>query len=165
MDHTLLNSRLFLEFLQKQSNSIKIAFFQDEYQFCTERFRLINDLKISVVFSLLEEKYLHSVYNRCECVTHVFNTLTGYVSEDLRKKSILFEKNFHDRTVDFGYRARELSFVMGKGAQEKTEISLKFKQVCTGKDYVLDFDSSNNSRIYGDELVINSLLIVEVCSV
>tara|TARA_B100001057_G_scaffold483267_1_gene559754 strand:- start:7 stop:1278 length:1272 start_codon:yes stop_codon:yes gene_type:complete len=143
--------RLFSEFIQKQSKCIKIAFFQDEYQLCLERFRLIDELKISVVFSLLNEKYLYSVYDRCECVSHVFSTLTGYVSEDLRRKSFLFQKKFQDRSIDFGYRARELSFVMGKGAQEKTEIAINFKKFCTGKGYILDLNSSNNSRIYGDD--------------
>ena len=141
----------FYEYVRRQSSCIKIAFFQDEYQYCLSRFKLINELDISVIFSLLEEKYLKPVYNRCECVKHIYSTLAGYVSEDLKIQSNILFKHFNERTVDFGYRARDLSFVMGKGAQEKTDIAFKFQHLCKGKGYKLDLSSSENTRIYGDD--------------
>ena len=42
----------FFEYVRRQSSCIKIAFFQDEYQYCLSRFKLINELDISVNFFL-----------------------------------------------------------------------------------------------------------------
>lgn len=141
----------FFEYVQKQSNCIKIAFFQDEYQYCSQRFSLINELKISVIFTLLEESNFNKVYGRCKSVKHIYKTLTGYVSDDLKNKSKLFTKPLSERHIDFGYRARELSFVMGKGAQEKNNIHIRFAKFCEGKNYNLDLSASNKTRIYGDD--------------
>lgn len=149
--YPFLLSKHFIDYIKDQSSSIKIAFFQDEHQYCLQRFNLINDLKISVIFSLLEEQNLDKVYGRCENVKYKFTTLTGYVSDELKSKSSLFTKPFNERSVDFGYRARDLSFVMGKGAQEKTNIAIKFAELCVGKKYKLDLSSSENSRLHGDE--------------
>ena len=41
----------------KQSNALKICFFQDEYASCLEKYEIINKLKMNIVFTLLEKKY------------------------------------------------------------------------------------------------------------
>lgn len=141
----------FINYIKSCSKTVKVAFFQDEYQYCINRYKFIDKLEISVIFSLVERDYLDRVYLDCESVKHVFHTLTGYVSNDLLSKCSLFAKPFNERTVDFGYRARSLPYVMGKGAQEKTQIALEFSKLCQNKDYTLDFSVTNKSRIYGDD--------------
>jgi hypothetical protein len=40
---------------------------------------------------------------------------------------------------------------MGKGAQEKNNIHIRFAKFCEGKNYNLDLSASNKTRIYGDD--------------
>ena len=141
----------FIKYVKMAKKSVKVAFFQDEYQYCLQRFKLINDLNISVIYSLLNSENFDKVYGRCKSVKYVFGTLTGYISDDLLNKSEIYGKPFAEREIDFGYRARSLPYLMGEGAQDKTNIGLQFLEYCKNKDYSTDISMSNDSRIYGDD--------------
>lgn len=141
----------FVRFIKSCTTATKIAFFQDEYQYCLQRFNIIKELDISNIYSLADTKDAYKIYSSCDSVKAVHYTLTGYVSDDLIKKSKVFSKPFSQRKIDFGYRARQLPFLLGKGAQEKTNIASEFEKNCDGLSYKNDLSSLNGSRIYGDD--------------
>jgi hypothetical protein len=134
------------------SISLKIAFFQDEMHNCQRRFKLINELKIEYIYSLLEEKYFQKVYKKNTKVKNIKSYLTGYVSDELIDKENAYYKTFDLRTLDIVCRARKLPLYFGKGAQEKSEIMETFIKIIKDKklNFKIDMSSSENSRIYGD---------------
>jgi hypothetical protein len=139
-------------YILKCDKSIKIAFFQDEYTNCLERFKFLNDYRIDYVYSLLNPIYFDKVYLRNSNVKSVIPTLTGYVSDDLIIKSKKYQKPFEFREIDIGYRARELPFFYGSGAREKSEIAVKFKEITERKfSFRLDISTLEEDRIYGDD--------------
>jgi hypothetical protein len=140
----------FYQYVKNAKSSFRIAFFQDEYQFCGERFALLNELSIDFVYSLLESRYFEEVYYKNTTVKQVFQTLTGYVDDEMIKKTEYLTKPLENRVIDVGYRARQLPYYMGKGAQEKTEIAKKFVNHSKSTGLSLDIDTDNRKRIYGD---------------
>jgi hypothetical protein len=141
----------FLKYIESLRKSLKVAFFQDEMRYCKQRFDLINRLAIDVIYSLLDPKYFDEVYLKNTVVKSVLPNLTGYVCDQLIEKSSKFEKLFHLRDIDVGYRARQLPFYMGRGAQEKSDIAIKFLEHSRDLNLKLDIKLNESDRIYGDD--------------
>lgn len=152
--YPFLISNEIIDYVRSSDKSLKIAYFQDEYQYCQERFQLINVLGLDVIYSLLEEKYFDEVYFQNTTVRRVYNVLTGYVGNELLSKAKEYSIAWNDRTIDVSYRARILPFWMGKGAQEKTDIANNFMIFAKGLDLQLDIDLGEKSRFSGDDWYI-----------
>jgi hypothetical protein len=56
-----------------------------------------------------------------------------------------------ERIIDIGYRGRSLMPYMGRGAQEKAQIGLGFRERASGSGLVLDIEVDEESRIYGSD--------------
>jgi hypothetical protein len=152
-DYYLLPRR-YLSYLDRERNATTIAFFQDEHRFCTRRFEFLDRYDVDAVYTLLDPDQHEAVYGAHTAVRDIRTTLTGYVGDDLVD---LAKRRFvpdDDRTVDVGYRARQLAFFQGRGAQEKHEIGERFlehaRASALGSTLRLDIDASETSRIYGD---------------
>ena len=68
----------FSSYLFRKNKCIKIAFFQDEMQFCQQRFDFINKANIKVIYSLLEEEYFNEVYKMNSYAKDIRKTLGSY---------------------------------------------------------------------------------------
>lgn len=143
----------FRKYIEQQNNILKVAFFQDEYRHCRSRFALIDRLSVNIIYSILEPKYFESVYLKNSKVQAIYQTLTGYVCNELIEKSKKFIKTFEDREVDVGYRARVLPFYMGKGAQEKTDIAIGFLEFSSHLNFRNDIKVNESDRLYGDRWI------------
>ena len=142
-------SREFFNIIQA-SNALKIAFFQDEYTRCEERWDYINRLDIECVFSLYSQEVGNEFYlENCNAKT-VIPTLAGYVTEKLQSKALHYKKVWYDRKIDVSYRARELPFYFGAGAREKYEIGRSFKKHFLNYQLELDLEENEDKRKYGD---------------
>jgi hypothetical protein len=141
----------FWRYVEKNNKSLKIAFFQDEMQYCQQRFAAINRLGIGIIYSLLEPQFFEKVYYKNTTVKKVLHTLTGYVCDSLVEKSARFVKPLDAREIDVGYRARQLPFYMGRGAQEKTDIAIGFVERCKDSNLYLDIKTDGKDRFYGDD--------------
>lgn len=148
--HTYEINNKFFDYL-KNSKSYKVAFFQDEYHYCQKRFSFLNDCKINSVFTLLDKQYWDETYYQFTNVDTVYLTLTGYVDSNLLTAAERFHKPYLKRNKDISYRARELPYYMGKEAQEKVDIAKEFKKRLEGKNYKLDIEYTEQSRLYGDD--------------
>jgi len=146
-----LLSSAFQRYVADSGHSYRIAFFQDEYQYCTARFRFIDDMSIECIYSLLEPSEVSRVYLRHTRVPKVRHTLTGFVSDDLVETAARWSLPDGQRRIDVGYRGRQLPFFMGKGAQEKTVIAQEFVKRTAGTSLTLDIKTGEADRIYGDD--------------
>ena len=122
----------FLRYLEQHETTYKIASFQDEHQYCQKRFAFLNRLHIDCIYTLLDPAYCQDVYGKYTDVPKLVTTLTGYVSDDLIAKAREFAKPDCERSLDVGYRARQLPFWMGRGSQEKHEIGVRFRERAAG---------------------------------
>lgn len=150
--HYFLDER-FLEFLDRATHSYKVAFFQDEYYYCRQRFAFIDRYRIDCVYTLLEPEHHAAVYGRHTYGPRLVHTIPGYVSDDLVR--LAHERTIPDaaRHTDVGYRARSLPYYMGRGAQEKREIGVRFRAMARDLDLRLDIETDEGSRLYGDRWV------------
>jgi hypothetical protein len=139
----------FLNYIDTCPHTYKIAFFQDEHRFCQQRFAFINRCKIDCVYTLLEPQYFSYVYQKYTKVKKLIYTLPGYVSEDLIAVAQKMRKSENGRKIDVGYRARQLSFYMGEGAQEKHEIGIRFRERANASGLKTDIETDERRRIYG----------------
>ena len=139
----------FLDFLNGTS-AYKVAFFQDEYYFCRQRFAFLNRFDVDCVFTLLEPEHVATVYGTRTRVRRFESTLPGLVSDTTLAHARRFARPSAERRIDIGYRARHLPFYMGRGAQEKHEIGTLTLEHAAGSGLVLDIDTVESSRLYGD---------------
>ena len=145
----LLNEA-FVNYLEHNPMSYKIAFFQDEHRYCKRRFDFLNKFKTDCVYTLLEPQYFKEVYGKYTRVPKIIYTLPGYISDHLVTVAKNRTKPFYERTIDIGYRARQLSFYMGKGAQEKHRIGVEFRKYAQGLGLRIDIETEEEKRIYGN---------------
>jgi hypothetical protein len=141
----------FYSFLSNSKNSWKIAFFQDEYYRCEERFKFINDFGINCIYTLLEPQYFKDFYLKYTKVDTIVYNIPSYVSDDLIKLGKQITKSELEKKIDIGYRGRKIPwFYTGKGAQEKTEIAIYFSDYSQTLDLKIDISTEENKRIYGN---------------
>ncbi len=140
----------FLRYLSECGRSYKIAFFQDEYQFCQQRFGFVNRYGIDSVYTLVEPELFDAVYRRYTGVQSLIYTIPGYVSDDLVERGRKLGKPDEVRRIDIGYRGRRLDYSMGRGAQEKSQIAHLFLERSRGLDLRLDIGIEESERIYGE---------------
>jgi len=148
-DYPFRLSDEFLRYIEQSRESYKIAFFQDEYQFCPQRFEVLNRLKVDCVFTLLEPDNWNTVYRKRTSVKRFHHTLTGYVDDGLVELAKRLGKPDRERRIDVGYRARKLPFRMGKGGQEKAAIAVKFESRAAGSGLILDVKPGAHRRLNG----------------
>lgn len=139
----------FVDYVDAARSSYKVAFFQDEYYFCPKRFAFINDHGIETIYTLLDPQHFNDVYGRYTRVTDIVPTLTGYVSEELVAAARRYARPDRERSIDVGYRGRELLPYMGRAAREKTTIAEEFKQRTAGLGLRLDIETKEFRRLYG----------------
>jgi hypothetical protein len=134
----------------RATDAYKVAFFQDEYIGCERRFAFLNEHGIDCVYTCLEPYQFDAVYGKYTSVGTLRHTLTGYVSDDLRRAAARFAKPDAQRTVDVGYRGRPLPAYLGRGGQEKDIIGRRFAELAQGMGLRLDIKGNEGDRLYGD---------------
>jgi hypothetical protein len=141
--------REFIAYLLAQPPRETIAFFQDEHHNTAARARFIDQARITRVYSVLELPSAQTLYSKFASVRSVHHTLTGFVSREMVEAGDRIAKPDAARTIDIGYRARQLPYYMGRGAQEKHEIGVEFARHAQGLDLTLDIATDERSRLYG----------------
>jgi len=140
----------FLNYLEDNRDTYKLAFFQDEHHYCRQRFDFLNHHRVDCVYTLLEPDYFKDVYEKYTAVPKLVYHLPGYVSEsfiEIAERKMMSDQK---RTIDIGYRARPLPFYMGRGGQEKTDIASEFYERAKNLGLRLNIKSDEESRIYGE---------------
>jgi hypothetical protein len=143
-----LNDR-FLTYL-RDCNSYKVAFFQDEHHYCRQRFAFLDAHAIDCVYTMLEPGQVPAVYGAHTNVRDVVSHLPGYVSPGVVAAADQFARPASQRSIDIGYRGRALAPYMGRGAREKYEIGIRFRERAESTGLALDIKCDEIDRIYGD---------------
>jgi len=143
-----LNKR-FYQYLANNQESFKLAIFQDEYRFCQQRFKFINEYKINFIYTCIAEEHVAEFYGKYTPQVPTKTALTGYVSDELTELADRITRPDELREIDISYRGRPVHFYMGKGAQEKVEIARGFRERAAGLDLNLDIKIGEEDRIYG----------------
>jgi hypothetical protein len=103
----------------KDSNSVKVAFPQDEYDHSEILDDWMVDWGIDIVYSVISDNWniLYPKFHKIGCIKLAY---TGYIDSSL----IDFpRKPFNFRTIDLGYRARELLPYFGRIGTVKSSIA------------------------------------------
>lgn len=103
----------------KDSNSVKVAFPQDEYDHSEILDDWMVDWGIDIVYSVISDNWniLYPQFHKIGCIKLAY---TGYIDSSL----IDFpRKPFNLRTIDLGYRARELLPYFGRVGKIKSSIA------------------------------------------
>ena len=125
----------------------KILFVQDEYDYTESVRGIIKRCKFDLVFTCVPPLSINDIYPESKFPkTRFVNTLTGYVNEDNAPA-------VHDfvRSIDIGYRGRELPFWYGDLGQEKRIIAEGILERASDSGISLDISCKDSERIYGDE--------------
>ena len=140
----------FLAWLRARPNALKVAFFQDEFYFCRQRFAFVNEPR-STSSSRTSAR---STSPRSGAATRPArgrsSTSPAMSTTDARRRAPLCTADAR-REIDVGYRGRPLPPHMGAGSQEKRVIGERFKELAAGTGLRLDIETSEESRIYGDD--------------
>ncbi len=144
-------SNRFYDYIASDTESYKVAIFQDEYHYCQPRFAFVDNYKIDCIYSCYAPRYYDALYYKNTRVPEVAPALTGYVSDEMVEMGRRFTTPFNKRSIDISYRGRELQFYMGRGGREKTEIARGFLARSQGLNLKLDIQIGEDHRIYGED--------------
>lgn len=137
------------EFL-KQADAFKVAFFQDEFHYCRQRFEFVNEIGVDLIYTHVHSEDIPQVWGRYTRGAQARFNYPGYVDSEMVAASAAFSRADDDRDIDVGYRGRPLLPYMGAGSVEKALIGERFRELAAGTGLRLDIDTSEAGRLYGE---------------
>ncbi len=138
----------FLPYLEplKSYPGLKVAIPQDEYQHSKRLCDFFRDFDFKLVFTCAYEEDYRKLYPESSGIEHFQTVLTGYVDEQNLKKIQSFEKI--EKSIDIGYRARNLPFWGGSYGLLKKAIEDQFLAQKTS--FSMDISTRPEDVFYGD---------------
>lgn len=137
------------EFLQS-IEAFKVAFFQDEFHYCQQRFDFVNDMGVKLIYTHVHPEDIPQVWGRYTPGAQARFNYPGYVDDEMVAAAGRFSRPDAQRDIDVGYRGRPLEPYMGSGSVEKAAIGERFRELATTTRLRLDIDTSEQGRLYGD---------------
>jgi hypothetical protein len=132
-------------------NAFKVAFFQDEFHYCRQRFDFVNEIGVDLIYTHVHPGDISHVWGRYTPRTRALFNYPGYVDSQMVEAAARFSRPFAERDIDVGYRGRPLQPYMGSGSLEKSSIGERFKALGAGTGLRVDIDTSEEGRLYGDD--------------
>ena len=135
----------------RRYGGLKVQYIQDDYRTVDPIAAAIRDLGIHVLFCLVPEDQIESVWSK-ERLPGVIRrtTLAGYVPEGLVGR---FASPLGGRPVDVGYRSREVPFWLGEVAREKVRIGREFLERAAPYGLRCDIAWREEDRMYGESWI------------
>jgi hypothetical protein len=149
--HDYLLDDRFLAYLDGAGRTYKIAFFQDEHQYCRRRFAFLDRYRFDCVYTCFEPKQFDQTYGRYTGVPKLISHVPAYVDVALVEASKRLHLPDRERAIDVGYRARPMAPYVGRGGLEKVEIGERFAEQARGRGLSLDIAISEQDRLYGED--------------
>jgi hypothetical protein len=137
------------EFL-READAFKIAFFQDEFHYCRQRFEFVNEIGVDLIYTHVHPENIPQVWGRYTPGTRARFNYPGYVDSEMVAAAARFARPDVERDIDVGYRGRPLLPYMGSGSVEKAMIGERFRELAAGTGLRLDIDTSEAGRLYGE---------------
>ena len=142
-------SRTTLERIRSFSG-LKVAFLQDEYRRVDFMCLNLKYAGVHLIYSCAPLEVAQKMYASLRPSIEIRTTLTGYVCERWEKTKI---KEFSNREIDVGYRARKCPFFLGKKGYDKYLIGEEFLKNSQGLGLRTDISSKEKDRLYGREWI------------
>ncbi|WP_218814793.1 hypothetical protein [Rickettsiella endosymbiont of Dermanyssus gallinae] len=131
----------------KKYTGIKFVFLQDEYQHVNKTSACLADLKVDILFTLVDQENIELAYPYPELKPmKKVTVLTAYVPDSIKNISPL---PLSDRPLDIFYRSRIYPFSLGYLAQERVAIAHGVKERVSEYDLNCDISVNERDRIYG----------------
>jgi len=134
----------------RRYHGLKVEFIQDDYRWVDRATAASRDIGTNVLFTVAPEPAASQLYDERLPGVRRVQTLTGYAPENLRHRPL---KPLRDRTIDVGYRARDLPFWMGRLSREKVWIGRRFRELAPEYGLRCDIAWTEQDRIYGDQWI------------
>lgn len=96
----------FLDYLLGSERAYKVAFFQDEHEYCRRRFEFLDAFGVDCVYTCFREQDFASTYGRYTNVSRLVSYMPAYVSPDLVAEALELQRPDSARSIDVGYRTR-----------------------------------------------------------
>jgi hypothetical protein len=142
-------SRGFREKLRRY-RGLKIQFIQDEYRWVDRATAASRDVGVNVLFTSAPEPAAGQLYDARLPGVRRIPTLTGYVPVTLQDRP---RRLLRERSIDVGYRGRDLPFWLGRLTQEKAWIAQGFLERAHKYGLHVDIGWREQDRIYGDRWI------------
>lgn len=133
----------------RRSNAVKVAFPQDDYDHSAILDEWLSDWGVNVVFSPLAS-FRDILYPKTSRAAEVLECLTGYV--DVADEAMLarWRRPFGARSIDVGYRAKDLPKYFGRLGRLKGEIGSRFvRSLGPGTRFRLDIATGLEATLLG----------------
>ncbi|MFI5388011.1 MAG: hypothetical protein ACHQ50_18035, partial [Fimbriimonadales bacterium] len=134
----------------KHFRGLKVQFMQDEYRWVDRATAASRYVGIDVLFTAAPEPAAGKLYDERLPGVRRVQTLTGYVPESLRNRP---RRPLGARSIDVGYRGRDLPYWLGRLTQEKRWIAEGFQERARAYGLRTDIGWHEQDRIYGDRWV------------
>ncbi|MBN2642658.1 MAG: hypothetical protein JXR78_13475 [Victivallales bacterium] len=129
---------------------VKIAIFQDEYDYLLRYRKILPELKLTGIITIVPEESIHKVYGDIKkSGVDFINALTGYVTDEAMTASPRHVP-LEARSWHIGYRGRKVPFKYGRLTQEKYIIGREMERICAEHNIPANISVDDNDRIYGD---------------
>src|SRR6185295_12924267 len=103
---------------------LKVLFIQDDYRWVNQISKMVRYLGIKVLFTLVPEAEIPKIWDETRLPQVVkLNTLAGYIPDGLARVQA---PPIELRSIDVGYRGRELPYWLGRLSQDKVTIAQGF---------------------------------------
>jgi hypothetical protein len=135
----------------RTSRAHKVVFAQDENRYCGHRFWFLDEIGCDTIYTCLEPSEFDKVYGSRTRVPRIRTNLPGYVSEQMLEDGERLSMPDERRSVDIGYRGRQIPAYSGRGGYEKAIIGERFAELAADSDLVLDIEVGEESRLYGEQ--------------
>ena len=131
----------------RESEAIKIALPQDEYDCHLILDQWMVDWNIDILYSVLPKNW-DVLYPKYHNIGDIRLGFTGYLDDSLIDYNC---KPFLDRSIDVGYRARRLPPYFGRIGETKWKIGFEFKKHASNSDLFLDIHVGEEHTLNGNE--------------
>lgn len=136
--------------LLDSADAYKVAFFQDEHQYCQKRFVFLDRYRFDCVYTCFEPEQFAATYGTYTKVPKLVSHVPAYVHPDMVATAERLSLPDDERPIDVGYRARPTPPYFGRGGMEKFEIGERFAEVAVGSGMKLDLTAREEDRLYGE---------------
>lgn len=149
------------------SRGVKVAFIQDEYREASRVHDALQEMNVTLLYTLLSEKDVLLVYPKEKLPnTKIKRVLAAYVPERLLEITL---PPIAARPILVSYRARKMPVWLGSLAVEKWQIAvsfLKYAEKCERlSNQMFDISWKESHRVYGKkwyQLLMNSKCVLGV---
>ncbi|TLS76042.1 hypothetical protein FE236_07875 [Mariprofundus erugo] len=130
--------------------AVKIAFPQDDYDHSKVLDQWLYDLKVDCIYSVCTGHH-DILYPLCsQTVGRIGMALTGYVDDALLKAREAYPPlPLQSRSIDIGYRARNLPAYFGRHGQIKVDLGRRFKEIAEGSKLRIDVSLDEKDVLTG----------------